>query len=90
MLRIYGVIKNILYKAVLFNFSYFLYQWSDLKRYMTWNTFKTELCKRNIFSTMEYRMFDKLIDIILNPAIRRYARNGYVKYLKTYDYRVGE
>ena len=57
---------------------------------MTWNTFKTELHKRNVFSNMEYLMFDKLIEIILNPAIRRYARNGYVKYLKTYDYRVGE
>lgn len=84
------MIKYILYKAGLFNFSYFLYQWSDLKRYITWNIFKKELYKRNVFSTIEYRMFDKLIDVILNPAIRHYARKGYVKYLKTYDYRVGE
>lgn len=88
--NIRGVIKYILYKAGLFNFSYFLYQWSDLKRYITWNIFKKELYKRNVFSTIEYRMFDKLIDVILNPAIRHYARKGYVKYLKTYDYRVGE
>lgn len=85
-----GGIKNILYKSALFNFSYFLYRWSDCKRYVTWTEFKNELYKRKVFSLKEYFLFDKCINFILNPAIRYYARKGYVKYVKIYEYRVGE
>lgn len=75
-------------KTLIFNFSYFLYNWSDLKRYLTWDQMKDELIKQNVFSTKDYRTYDRIIDVFLNPIIRKLSKNYMHKYSRPYSYRV--
>lgn len=80
---------NIIFKAIFFNWAYFLYQWSDLKRFQTWDEFKVEMKKRKIFTSIDYLLIDKLIDIIFNPCIKKLAKICSERYFRTYAYRVG-
>ena len=82
--------RRILFSTLLFNFAYFLYQWADLKRFVKWEEFKKAMIKEHIFNAKDYALFDKIIDLILNPCIRKLATKYMKKCYKTYEYRVGE
>ncbi|WP_303167097.1 hypothetical protein [Phascolarctobacterium sp.] len=82
-------IKNILFSTLLFNFSYFLYGWSDLERFVTWQGFKIMMRERGLFSKRQYNIFDLIIDRILNPIIRMEAKRQRKKSFCNYSYRVG-
>ncbi len=82
-------LRNVLYTTLLFNFSYFLYQWSALERFLPWEEFKEEMVNRAIFSKREYFMFDRCLDSILNPAIRKKAEKCRREISLSYQYRVG-
>lgn len=83
-------IKRILFFALLFNFSYFLYEWSDLKRFVNWETFKAMMHDRGIFTSSQYKVFDLIIDRMLNPFIRIEAKRQNKKHYYNYSYRVGK
>lgn len=82
-------IYNILFITLLYNFSLFLYQWSDLKRFLTWEDFKQEMIKKGVFKRENYFIFNRIIDVILNPWIRKMAERYRKKCSKSYLYRVG-
>ena len=44
-------------KPVLWNFMYFLYEWSCLSRYITWDEFTRKLISRKIFTSAEVADF---------------------------------
>ncbi len=46
-----------LYKPLLWNFSYFLYNWSCLSKFLTWDEFIDELVRRNVFGKFESFMY---------------------------------
>lgn len=81
--------KIILFNTLLFNFSLFLYQWSELERFLSWDDFKKAMINENIFSKSQYIMFDRIIDLILNPCIRKLAPKISKRCSKIYQYRVG-
>ena len=83
-------VRYLLFITLLFNFSLFLFEWSDGTHFMKWEKFKEKMLKKRIFSDMEYFMFDHIIDILLNPTIRKMAQKCRKKYFNSYEYRVGE
>lgn len=87
--RIKCCIKTIIFYTALYNFSYFLYNWSDLKRYISWDDFKNMMLKHNIFNNNHYKAFSLIIDSILNPAIRRESIRQRKKCIRYYSYRFG-
>lgn len=82
--------RKILFSTLLFNFAYFLYRWADLKRFIKWKNFRNLMLKEQIFNAKDYIIFDKIIDLFLNPCIRKLASRYMKKYHRTYEYRVGE
>lgn len=82
--------RNIIFRTLLFNFSLFLYQWSDLKRFLSWNEFKEQMIGQGIFRKNDYILFDACIDLLLNPVIRNLANKYRRKYSRSYIYRVGD
>lgn len=83
------VYEVVLFKTLLFNFAYFLYEWSALERFLTWEQFKEKMEEETIFNRREYFMFDRCIDSVLNPAIRKMAEKCRRRYSFSYQYRVG-
>lgn len=80
--------KNLLFKVLLFNFAYFLYKWSFSERFLSWKQFRDKMLELKIFTAKEYKMFDLVIDSILNPLIRMVAQHKRKKCYRTYFYRV--
>lgn len=86
---VFSKCKMLLFYTLLFNFSLFLYQWSDLERFLSWDEFKKQMINENIFNKIQYSMFNKIIDLILNPCIRKLAPRISKKNSYIYQYRVG-
>lgn len=79
---------HFLWKTLLWNFSYFLYKWGDLKRFLSWEQFEKELIKENIFTEFEKRCFHKPFIINnLNKMIKKVARYNIKKIYCKYDSR---
>lgn len=63
--------KHILKKPLLWNFAYFLYNWSKLKKYMTWYEFKRSLAQpEGPFFAFEMKFFSvKIVMDFINRFI---------------------
>ena len=87
-----GMFKRILHRmltqTLLFNFSYFLYKWAALSRFLTWDEFKKEMIKQNLFIQKEYNVFDKYIDKIFNPMVKKKAMKYWMASAENYDFRL--
>lgn len=84
-IQIYDEIKS----PVLYNFAYFLYQWSYLQRFLPWDAFRGQMRKKKIFSKDQYITYDKFMDDLYNPLILREASNFREKCRHQYYYRMG-
>lgn len=62
--------RRALFKVLLYNFSYFLYGWSQLVRFCTWDAFLTLLCEAHVFSPFEMKIIKRNIRIF-NKVIRK-------------------
>lgn len=84
---------NFFGKALLWDFAKFLYRWSILKKYETWNEFqkrllKTKDSKDRAFSKFEVCMFSrKFIIKLIKSAIKRRAKYYRKKIFCKYDSR---
>lgn len=76
-------------KTLIYNFSYFLYQWSMLCRFLTWDDFCDEMCNKGLFSKRDYRLWERYIDTIWNPQIRKQQRRYKLEFREDYDFRLG-
>lgn len=87
-----GKLKRILHRALsktlLFNFAFFLYNWAALSRFLTWETFRESMIEEQIFTEREYKFFDRYIDKICNPMVRKKAVKYWTACAKTYEFRV--
>lgn len=74
-----------LYKPLLWNFSYFLYNWSVLSKYLTWYEFLDELVRRNVFGKFESLIYRNIFCInILNKIIAIMAKHYKKKVARGY------
>ena len=87
-----GKLKRILHRALsqtlLFNFAFFLYNWAALSRFLTWEDFRESMIEEQIFTEREYKFFDRYIDKICNPMVRKKAVKYWTACAKTYEFRV--
>lgn len=81
-------LHRILAQTLLFNFAFFLYTWSALSRFLTWDGFKEEMRTMKLFTPKEYRFFDVFIDRICNPMIKKKAIKYWTAFAKTYKFRI--
>lgn len=77
------------FRILLYNFSYFIYDWSKISRFTPWENFKKELQKEGIFEKNDFDEFDLYIDLLFNPFVINFANVMTKKYTKTYMYRIG-
>lgn len=78
-------------KTLLYNFSYFLYNWADIKiRNISWKEFENEMIKYRIFKEKDFIFFEKFIDVIANPLVRKAAEKFRSSCMKTNSFRLGE
>ena len=77
------------FRILLYNFSYFIYDWSKISRFEPWEKFKKELQKNGIFEKTDFDEFELYIDSTLNPFVINFAKVMREKYTKTYKYRLG-
>lgn len=75
--------------ALLYNFAYFLYEWSCLRKCIRWDDFRKELKENGVFSEAQYAVYDKDMDHIFNPMIIQTASKMREEYRHQYYYRVG-
>ena len=80
---------KILVKTLIYNFSYFLYQWSLLSRFLTWNDFRAKMCEKGLFSKKDYWLWEYCIDTVCNPQIRKKHGKYWLAFRKDYDFRLG-
>lgn len=87
-----GMIKRVLHRSLtqtlLFNFSYFMYCWSALSRFMTWKEFRLTMVDHSIFTSRELMWFDKYIDIFGNPMIRKKQAKYFRACFHSYVFRI--
>ena len=83
------LLHNMLVKTLIYNFSYFLYHWSLLSRFLEWDDFRSEMCDKGIFSKRDYWLWDRFIDSIYNPQIRKKASQYFNSLCRSYDFRIG-
>ena len=77
-----------LYKPLLWNLSYFFYNWSVLQNYLSWHDFTRELVKRGVFTKWERSIFKRKFYIeILNKLIRHRAAQYRKKVYRVYPAR---
>lgn len=79
---------TIIGRTLLFNFAFFLYNWSNLRKFYTWKEFKFLMKKNNIFNDIDYILFNYMIDSIFNPIIRKLVIKYREKIHFSYEYRV--
>lgn len=58
---------------LLYNFTYFMYKWSYLPKYLPWDAFRKKLREKKLFTNPQYATFDKSMDELYNPVILREA-----------------
>lgn len=75
-------------QPLLWNFIFWLYRWSVLKRFLTWYEFEELLIKNGTFSKLEAFLFHKKFYIeFFNNLIRKRAEHYRKKVVRTYDSR---
>lgn len=80
---------SFLFKPLLWNFAYFLYNWSCLSSYLTWNDFSNRLVARGVFSKFERSIFkrkffiSKLNRLIIKRA-KYYRKKVYCAYTERF------
>lgn len=79
--------RRILTKVLLYNFSYFLYGWSKLERFCTWEEFKEQLYAANVFKPWQISLMVKNINFC-NKMITRKARKYWPLISRQESYRI--
>lgn len=75
-------------QPLLWHFAFYLYKWSDLKRFLTYEEFKEMLVKNGTFSKTEVFWFRKRFYIkFLNKLIKKRAKHYRQKILCVHDSR---
>lgn len=82
-----GVKRCMLFKVLLYNFAYFLYGWSQLVRFCSWQEFLDKLVGKNIFSRIQLKIIRLNINFC-NKIIARKARKYWKLSYRNSTYRI--
>lgn len=84
--RIAELVKgNKFWKPLLFNFAYFLYNWSELKRFISWEDFRSTLICDDVFTSNDIKTFQNKRKIdALNKKIQKLAQATSPQYYQDY------